>query len=45
MRQQKKVVELPQKEFYDFEKLLKETFVKRVKDENGKELKLQKVKI
>jgi hypothetical protein len=36
------VEELPQKECYDFEKLLKTTFVKRVKDKNGKELKLQK---
>jgi hypothetical protein len=45
MHKQKKpfhVNELPQKEFYDFGKLLKTTFVKRVKDENGKTLKLQK---
>jgi hypothetical protein len=40
--------ELPQKEFYDSEKLLKTTFVKRVRDENGKRVeaaKKQMVKI
>jgi hypothetical protein len=41
------VDELKQKEFYDFKKLLKITFVKRVKDENGRveTAKMQIVKI